>query len=59
VIDAEIMAVVKLKLACGTILEFKADCTRNELNSAREEKKNKFIFSEYIFMLKINLEKSR
>jgi hypothetical protein len=34
VIDDEILAVVKLKLARGMILGFKADWTRNELNPA-------------------------
>jgi hypothetical protein len=42
-IDDEIMAVVKLKLARGMILEFKADWTRNKLNpSLDEKKKNSF-----------------
>jgi hypothetical protein len=43
-IDDEIMAMVKLKLARSTSLGFKVDWTRNELNPARDEKKkNSFL----------------
>jgi hypothetical protein len=52
------VVVTELKLARGTFVGFKAEQTQNELNPAQDEKKmNSFL--EYIFKLKINLEKSR
>jgi hypothetical protein len=48
------MAVVKLKLACGTVLGSWGELDKNKLSPAQDEKK-RIYFSEYIFKLKINL----
>jgi hypothetical protein len=47
----------ELKLARSTIPRFRMNWAENELNLVQKEKG--FIFSEYIFSLQINLEKSR